>query len=70
MEYKTTTKLKQSTLWRRLKLIMTQFYRIKGEGGVRDREQDSQKSLNFIHSVKVIGGGGGRHSISTFYSVK
>ena len=23
MEYKTTTKLKQSTLWRRLKLMMT-----------------------------------------------
>ena len=23
MEYKTTTKLKQSTLWRRLKLVMT-----------------------------------------------
>ena len=34
VEYRTTTKLKQSTLWWRLKLIMTQFYRIKGEVGV------------------------------------
>ena len=34
MEYKTTTKLKQSTLWREAKVNHdTQFYRIKGGGG-------------------------------------
>ena len=44
----------------------TKSYRIKGGGG---REQDSQKSLNFIHSIKVISWGEG-YSTSTFYSVK
>ena len=35
MEYKTTTKLKQNTLWRRLKLIMTHNfteYKAEAEG--------------------------------------
>ena len=36
----------------------------------RHIEQDSYKSLNFIHFIKAVGGGGGKHSISTFYSVK
>ena len=48
MEYKTTTKLKQSTLCCRLKLSMTQFYRIKGGVGVPP--SPDLKELKFYES--------------------